>query len=318
MSQPPARGKALFALLRCIVVAGPWLAHLLVADLLLTLLLPLSVPFPTLSYNAASHVAASVWLAVQSIFTHANGAKITVSGTVPLQESAIVVSNHVEWADFYLIQALAIRAGMLGRCRWFAKQQLRWVPFLGWGLWAMRMPLVSRKWMADKKEMDRVFHGIVWMGWPTWLISYSEGTRFNAATHGAAVTWCKAHKKPILRHTLYPRTRGFIASVSHLRRVSRVQAVYDVTLAYAEGNKFMAAPTFRQTLFVPNLSKTWDFYVHVDRYPLDELPDTDEDLALWLEGRWVEKDARLESLREALARGESWETIDSAKSSKNF
>lgn len=55
---------------------------------------------------------------------------------------------------------------MLGRCRYFAKQQLKWVPFLGWGLWAMGMPLVSRNWMSDQHEMDRVFRGVVQRQWP--------------------------------------------------------------------------------------------------------------------------------------------------------
>ena len=55
---------------------------------------------------------------------------------------------------------------MLGSCRWFAKQQLKWVPFLGWGLWAMGMPLVSREWTKDKKEMDRVFQGVKQNGSP--------------------------------------------------------------------------------------------------------------------------------------------------------
>jgi hypothetical protein len=55
---------------------------------------------------------------------------------------------------------------MLSRCRWFAKKELKWVPFLGWGLWAMGMPLVSRKWMEDRKEMERVFGGVVEKKWP--------------------------------------------------------------------------------------------------------------------------------------------------------
>lgn len=46
-------------------------------------------------------------------------------------ELAIVVTNHVAWTDFYLIQELVQRAGMLGQCRRFAEKQLRWVPFLG-------------------------------------------------------------------------------------------------------------------------------------------------------------------------------------------
>jgi hypothetical protein len=55
---------------------------------------------------------------------------------------------------------------MLGRCRWFAKKEPKWVPFLGWGLWAMGMPLVSRKWMQDKRELRRVFDGVARRKWP--------------------------------------------------------------------------------------------------------------------------------------------------------
>lgn len=77
-----------------------------------------------------------------------------------------------------MIQALAIKSGMLGRCRWFAKQQLKWVPFLGWGLWAMGMPLVSRNWVRDREELDRVFGGIRDDRWPicrSHLVSRSVG-----------------------------------------------------------------------------------------------------------------------------------------------
>lgn len=153
--------------LRCAIFLVPWLAHLFVADVLLSALLPVSAALPTLAYRLSSIIAELVWRGIQAIFTRVNGARIVITGDeLPQGESAIVVSNHVEWTDFYMIQELALRAGMLGRCRWFAKQQLKWVPFLGWGLWAMGMPLVSRKWVEDKREMDRVFHGAVERKWP--------------------------------------------------------------------------------------------------------------------------------------------------------
>ena len=146
----------------------PWIAHLLVSDIILSALLPASYLFPNLCYNVSSRIAELVWRGIQLIFTRINGARIIVSGAdkLPKYESAIVISNHVEWTDFYLIQELAIRSGMLGRCRWFAKQQLKWVPFLGWGLWAMGMPLVSRRWTTDQREMDRVFRGVLQRQWP--------------------------------------------------------------------------------------------------------------------------------------------------------
>lgn len=161
------RALGLLRILRGLLFLVPWLLHLLIADLLLCALLPASAVLPTLAYNISSGIAESVWRGIQWLFTSFNCASIIVAGdTLPRGETALLVSNHVEWTDFYMIQELAIRAGMLSRCRWFAKQQLKWVPFLGWGLWAMGMPLVSRKWMQDEKEINRVFHGVINHRWP--------------------------------------------------------------------------------------------------------------------------------------------------------
>lgn len=154
--------------IRGALLVAPWLLYLAVADLALSSLLPVKFLAPDFAYNLSSRIAFSVWRWVQAIFERCNGARITVSGDrLPSGESAIVVSNHVTWADFYMIQALALRSGMLGRCRWFAKIQLRVVPFLGWGLWAMGMPMVSRNWTKDQRELSRVFSGIVSRKWPT-------------------------------------------------------------------------------------------------------------------------------------------------------
>lgn len=154
--------------LRGIALTLPWLLHLLAADIVLSLLLPLRPFAPVLVYNASSRVAESVWAWIQAIFEHANGADIVCSGdALPVGDSAVVVANHVSWADFYMIQALAQRSHMLGRCRYFAKRQLRFVPFLGWGLWAMGMPMVSRDWLKDQRELVRVFSGVVRNHLPT-------------------------------------------------------------------------------------------------------------------------------------------------------
>jgi len=153
--------------IRMLLVFIPWILQLLLADLALSALLPATAVQPSLTYHLASVIAESIWAGIQHICVDHNDARIILAGdALPHDESAIVVSNHVEWCDFYMIQALAQRSGMLGRCRWFAKQQLKWVPFLGWGLWAMGMPLVSRNWTEDKREMDRVFHGVTVQKWP--------------------------------------------------------------------------------------------------------------------------------------------------------
>lgn len=153
--------------IRGMVIASPWVLYLLVTDVALSLLLPISFLAPTAAYDVASQLAYLVWAWVQAIFLNINGARITVAGDhLPPGESAIVIANHVAWTDFYMIQDLAQRAGMLARCRWFAKEQLKWVPFLGWGLWAMGMPLISRRWDRDQRELERVFKGPCQYRWP--------------------------------------------------------------------------------------------------------------------------------------------------------
>lgn len=164
--------RSLYLAFRFTLVFLPWLTQLLVADLLLSVLVPAATVYPTLVYNVSSKIAEFIWRGVQRICVEHNHAAITIAGDgLPKAESAIVIANHVEWSDFYLIQALALRSQMLARCRWFAKQQLKWVPFLGWGLWAMGMPLVSRQWTEDKREMERLFHGVQVEKWPMCMLS---------------------------------------------------------------------------------------------------------------------------------------------------
>lgn len=157
--------------LRAAAILTPWVLHLLVSDVLLSLLLPVSFIAPSFAYHVSSKIAFWVWLGIQSIFTRLNQAQITISGDpLPANESAIVICNHVSWTDFYLVQQLALKSNMLGYCRWFAKQQLKWVPFLGWGLWAMGMPLISRKWDRDQAELQRVFKGPKQYRWPMCMV----------------------------------------------------------------------------------------------------------------------------------------------------
>lgn len=91
-----------------------------------------------------------------------------------------------------------------------------------------------------------------------------------------------------------------------------MKAVYDVTVAYARKNTnsswtFQQAPSFGQSLIVPRLDQSWKFFVHVDRFAIEDLPRDDEKLAQWLEERWLEKGERLEQLRQKLEKGLPWE-----------
>ena len=308
----PLGAQVAYRNIRGFLILLPWLIHLLFADVLLSALLPISFFLPKVSYNLSSLIASPVWRGIQLIFERLNGAQITTSGvTLPPNESAIVLANHVAWTDFYLIQHMAVQTGMLGRCRWFAKQQLKWVPFLGWGLWAMGMPLISRKWDRDRKELDMVFRGPKKYKLPIWLVSYSETTRYTPQKYTETVHWCKTNNKPVPKYTLYPRTRGFVTTVSELKDQSSITAIYDFTLAYAHGKRFFEVPSMWQTISEPRMDKDWKFHVHVRRFEIKDLVGKSQsELAVWLEQRWLEKSKILEDLQQKLEAGKQWEVTE--------
>ena len=140
------------------------------------------------------------------------------------------------------------------------------------------------------------------------LISYSEATRYTPSKYLEAEAWCRANDKRMPKHTLYPRTKGFVATVQKLRNAPHVKAVYDLTVAYARnGGMFQQPPTFAESIMTPRLDKHWKLFVHVERHPIEDLPRTDKELAQWLEDRWIEKGQRLEALQQKLDKGVPWE-----------
>lgn len=288
------------SILRALLFFIPWLLHLTLANILLSLTLPFSWPFPAQIYAINSRIAYTVWAHIQLNFMRTRGARITVSGDdLPRHENAIVVANHVSWTDFYLVQALAMKAAMLGSSRYFAKASLRWVPFLGWGMIALGMPMVSRNWASDRGEFEALFKGIKSAALPTWLIAYSEGTRFTQKKWEATKTFCEGRGKPVFKHVLYPRSKGFVTSVQNLRDdSSHIKHVYDMTLAYSKAGEkgFMNAPTIWESFALARASPPWRFHVHVRRFELNELPEDDEGLRMWLEGRWAEKSRILQGM----------------------
>lgn len=225
-------------------------------------------------------------------------AKVTVSGDdVPSDESALVISNHLSYSDFYLIHALASRKGMLGRCRYFAKKELKYIPILGWTLILVDMIMVSRNWMRDKVELSRVFSAVVDLKLPIWLITYVEGTRFTPQKCLESRKFCESRDKTELSHVLYPRHRGFYATLTQFRN-THVKYVYDLTLVYRniQHGHLQHPPTPVETHSYGDISKHYDFHLHVRRFPIDEIPEEEDAVTSWLENRWIEKDQILSQM----------------------
>src|SRR5205807_2078754 len=114
------------------------------------------------------------------------------------------------------------------------------------------------------------------------LVSFLEGTRLTPEKLARAQDYARERGLAVPKHTLIPRTKGFVATVTGLR--SHLDAVYDVTIAY---------PGRTPTLVNCYEARVDRIEVRVRRYAISELPESEEELAAWAFARFEEKDEAL-------------------------
>ena len=144
----------------------------------------------------------------------------------------LVMANHLTSIDILAMQALLNRR--IPFLKFFIKQQLIWVPFIGLGWWALDMPFMKRysaSYLARKPHMKGKDFETTrracqkFRDMPTSVMNFVEGTRFT-------VEKLDRHKDPY-RHVLRPRGGGFAVAMSSMGDM--FGAILDVTLVYPNG-----------------------------------------------------------------------------------
>lgn len=201
---------------------------------------------------------------------------------IPPRENAIVVANHQQMPDITALMLFARTKGRLGDLKWFVKDELKYVPGVGWGMVFLDCLFVKRDWHTDADSIERTFASLRKGKVPLWLICFAEGTRLSPKKIERSRAFAEEQGLKPLEHVLQPRTKGFVASVQGLR--DHVDAVYDVTIGYENG-----VPTLWQ--YIQGLAPV--AHMHWLRVPVADLPETDEELELWLQKRYEVKDQLL-------------------------
>jgi 1-acyl-sn-glycerol-3-phosphate acyltransferase len=203
--------------------------------------------------------------------------------SLPERESAIVFSNHQGMIDIPTLLPIAWRKRRLGDMKFFVKDIIKYFPGPGWGMVFLGCIFVKRDWFADKSRIERTFATVKQEKIPLWLISFLEGTRATEAKIAKSQEFARSRGLTQLKHLLTPRTKGFVGSVQGLR--NHVDAVYDFTIGYPDG-----VPSLWQLM----QGFTRSFHVHIERFPIGDLPATEEALTSWVIKRYDEKDRLLE------------------------
>lgn len=116
------------------------------------------------------------------------------------------------------------------------------------------------------------------------LLLYAEGTRFTPEKHEASQKFAHEKGLPVLKHHLTPRTKGFTASLPHLR--GKVGAIYDIQLAFKPTE--IVKPTMTNLL----LGEKVEAHMYINRIPLKDVPEGDEAAAAWLHEVYQKKVSR--------------------------
>jgi 1-acyl-sn-glycerol-3-phosphate acyltransferase len=208
---------------------------------------------------------------------------VTISGDdPPPKENVLLISNHQEMPDIPVLFKLAYNKQRLGDIKWFVKHALKYIPGVGWGMVFLDCLFVKRNWAADKDSINRIFSNIIDNKIPVWIISFAEGTRIKPKKLEKSNEYAEKKGLATTNHVLLPRTKGVTATVTGLR--THLDAVYDVTIGYVDG-----VPTIWQWF----KGYTKQAYLHVERFPIDDIPQTEDELSEWITQRFYLKDARM-------------------------
>jgi len=284
LSDPEDPKKRLVALTKATPTVTVMMSTLLAFNALQTASTAL-IPFAPGAFRRFNRWAANLWWGWCVTGSRVlNDAELVVTGDdIPMRENAIVVLNHQNMPDITWLMDFARQKDRLGDMKWLVKDVIKYVPGVGWGMLFIDCVFIKRDWAKDRDSIRQTFAKLRDNDVPVWFISFSEGTRITPAKLAKSQDFARDHGHHVPRHTLVPRSKGFVATVDGLR--DHVDAVYDCTLGYVEG-----VPTLWQFIkgYAPKA------HMHVRRYPIDTLPADDEGLSDWLYDRFREKDDLLE------------------------
>jgi 1-acyl-sn-glycerol-3-phosphate acyltransferase len=246
--------------------------------------------------SAVMIAIAQAWIGCNgAIFSLMGGLRLEVQGVDGLDPRGwyLVLSNHRSWVDILVLQKAFNRR--IPFLKFFLKQELIWVPFLGLAWWALDFPFMKRHSAtylqqhpeARGEDLDATRKACERFALlPTSVMNFVEGTRFTNAKH-------RSTKSPY-RHLLRPRPGGVAFVLSAMGGM--LHSVLDVTIAYSETSP---------TLWDLCCGRLGPVRMHVQRRPVEAWTSAGDYATEtkfrarfkdWLATLWREKDERLDTM----------------------
>lgn len=157
--------------------------------------------------------------------------KIINDSSLNKQSWYLLIANHQSWLDIFVIAHFA--RTRIPEPKFFLKESLRYIPFLGMACWALDMPFMKRykksfiaknphlkgKDIETTKASCRRFEKT-----PTTIVNFVEGTRFTKEKHD--------RQGDKFNHLLIPKAGGIAFTLAAMGE--QFDKVLNITLAYPD------------------------------------------------------------------------------------
>lgn len=258
-------------------------------------LIKLLVPIPAVwrSISVFCNFMMYCWCEGLALLLHLNPwLKWDVQGLEGLNKKNwyLLISNHHSWADIVVLCVLFRKHIPMNK--YFLKQQLAWVPFIGLACWALDMPFMrrySRSYLIRHperrgKDVETTRRSCEkFRAHPTTIVNFVEGSRFTEEK--------KRETRSPYHNLLPPKAAGIAMALNELG--SQFDKLLNVTLCYPDNHTrpFYDMLSGRLTRIV----------VRINLVPIGEELHGDyvndknfkRGFQRWLNGLWEEKDRQL-------------------------
>ena len=220
-----------------------------------------------------------VWCTSSNISVKLCGNRVDFVGDAPLAENAIVMANHQTMVDINMLWIFAGLSGTIGWMKWFLKDQLKYLPGIGWGVVFLNGLFVKRDWAKDKDSIKATFQKYIYGRVPVWIMIFPEGTRLKPEKIEQSKRAARKRGLPEMNRVMLPRPKGIHATLVGLD--GYLSAFYDITIDYH-------GPAPKIVSFFTRGG--YHVTLHSKRYPLSDVPQEESKLSMWLVQRFVEKE----------------------------
>ncbi|MGB3726232.1 MAG: acyltransferase [Glaciecola sp.] len=205
------------------------------------------------------------------------------------QKWYLITANHISYLDIILL--IDFCAPRIPPPKFFLKQQLIWLPFVGLAAWAMDMPFMRRYSQAFLAKHPHLRGTDIettkascqkFVNRPTTVINFVEGTRFTPTK--------QAQRKSPFSHLLRPKAGGIAFTLSAMGEL--FSNVLDITLAYPNStHPMMDMLSGRMTTIVIDVRT-----LEVSNELIGDYFNNNtfkENFQVWLNRLWEHKNARM-------------------------